>query len=623
MLDPETLLQKTFDSLDDAVFVLDPQTRRVLSCNAAVERIFGYAPAEVIGRETLLMHVDRTHYEQFGIQAREVLAAEGVYRCCYRLRRRDGSLFPSEHTHTAIKDAAGRPLAVVAVVRDLSAWRQVRQRLEEAEDRFRILFEQATTGLVTIGADGRFLQANPAFCRFVGYSEAELRRLSVLDVSLSADRERTAAWLAGGSDRQAVDLEKGYRHKSGITVWGRTTTTCVRGEGEQPGFCLAMVQDITDRRQAEEALRESERRFHEMLENIQLAAVIIDLGGKIVYCNDFLLRFTGFGRREVLGRDWFALFIPPEEQQKLRRAWSELVATGEKPLYFENEILTRSGERRLLAWNNTLLYDAAGQPVASASIGEDVTERRRVEMALRENERLKNEFISTAAHQLNTPLTAIMGYAELLSQPQEFGTFSAEQTREFLQEIHARGEELAAIVSDLLDLGRTEAGRPLSLVKGPCRIGEILRQAMEECRQEHPGRRLELHLGAPGPGALLLDRRRILQVLGKLLSNAVKYSPPEGRIRVRGALRGEWYRVSVTDQGIGMTREQLARVFDTFYRVDASDTAVHGFGLGLGIARSIIEAHGGRIRVRSAPGRGTSVSFTLPATSRRDPGERA
>lgn len=383
-------------------------------------------------------------------------------------------------------------------------------------------------------------------------------------------------------------------------------------DGSPPTLSF-LARDITERKRMEEELYTSQRRFRQVLENIQLATLILDPTGEIVYCNDFFLRLTGWEWAEIKGREWFEIFLPESERQAAKRRWLEAVCTGRALGYHEEHLLTRDGRRRLMGWNTIVVRDAEGKAVGCASIAEDITERRRAEEILRRSDRMKSEFISTAAHELRTPLTSIMGYAELLLQAEQFGGFTPEQRLEFAREIHEKGETLNEIVNELLDLSRFEAGESIALDLIPCRLDEVLEAQVERYRSLFPRHLFELSLDESCPADVLIDRRRMEEVLDNLLSNAAKYSSPGRCVRITGRRHDGGYLVAISDEGIGMTPEQVEHIFDKFYRADTSDTALGGLGIGMSLVRNIVEAHGGRIWVESEPLRGTTVYFFIPA----------
>lgn len=231
----------------------------------------------------------------------------------------------------------------------------------------------------------------------------------------------------------------------------------------------------------------------------------------------------------------------------------------------------------------------------------------------REIDRLKSEFISTAAHELRTPLSILMGYSELLLQDKE-QLFSPEAKREYLEYIYEKGVALERLIDDLLDVAKIETGRALLLEKTSFRFVPLLEEVCRNHQRETSKHSIQLKYSVPEL-IVIMDRGRIIQVLDNLLNNAVKYSPGGGDIQVRVELVAQRLVVSVIDQGIGLTEQQCKRIFDKFYRVDSSNTALRGLGLGLSICKNIVEAHGGDIWAESTPQEGTTVSFSFPLES--------
>jgi signal transduction histidine kinase len=235
----------------------------------------------------------------------------------------------------------------------------------------------------------------------------------------------------------------------------------------------------------------------------------------------------------------------------------------------------------------------------------------------RELDQLKDEFISTAAHELRTPLTTVMGYVDLLLHRDEYRVSSEEQ-KEFLELVFQKSEALAQIIDDLLDLSRIRSGHLVILKKSPEDLVDLIGETVASYREMTRKHAFVLDL-PDSPVRLPLDAGKIGQVMENLLSNAVKFSPAGGRITISARGSNEEIQVTVADEGIGMRPEQIKQIFDKFYRVDASTTAVSGFGLGMNIVRSIVEAHGGSIWVESEVGRGTRVHFTLPLSKVEPP----
>jgi len=237
----------------------------------------------------------------------------------------------------------------------------------------------------------------------------------------------------------------------------------------------------------------------------------------------------------------------------------------------------------------------------------EVTEALRIE-------RMKSEFVSTAAHELRTPLATIMGYADLIINSPEL---TQGKTREYLNLILGRAGHLSHIVSDLLDISRIEAGEGLKLVFEPCRLDALCQEvamAHEDVSELHP-----IEFDLPVDGVVVEgDRYALAQIIENLLSNAIKYSPQGGAIRIALRNQAQELELAVTDHGIGMSTEQIQQVFDKFYRANSSNASIPGTGLGMTIVKYLVDAHQGRIAIDSAVGAGTTVRLFFPRTHRQE-----
>lgn len=373
------------------------------------------------------------------------------------------------------------------------------------------------------------------------------------------------------------------------------------------------LSDAASRRErlmAKEALKKSLKeeeatrsKIDHIIKSIPDGLLVCDEENRVVLINNVAERLLDLSGDVVVNQPVSHLF--PDHPLK-KQLLDIRAATSLEPLKSYLELPGASGKSPLVIQARTsLMKDSAGQISGTVTILSDVTRER-------ELDRLKSEFISTAAHELNTPLTTIIGYLDLLLKPAEEGEFAPEEEREFLQEIYSKSLFLAEIVDELLDLSRIESGQGLRLHKEVCHLAAMIAKTVRQIQMQSPQHRFEVALPAGLPEELFLDCHKTSEVFENLLSNAVKYSPSGGTIRVSGTLFPGYFECTVADEGIGMAPEETTRVFEKFYRVDASNTAVRGLGLGLCIAKQIVEAHGGTIRLESDLGRGTKAIFTLP-----------
>lgn len=463
--------------------------------------------------------------------------------------------------------------------------------------------------LVVTDGTGLVVQANPAACQFLGYAAWELlgQPLGALfapDEALLQD-QGFAGLLGRGGVR---DHETRAQTRDGRMIPVLFSCAANGGEQRQGIGLVGIFKDISDRKQAEQArslalaeVEAARERLDAILKSVADGLLVISLDQKIVLMNTAAEKLLGISLATALNRPVAEIIRDPGLLEHLIAASTPGVAVT--PID-----LSASGDQARVQARSSRVANHHGEKTGVITLLRDVTQERQLE-------RMKNEFISTAAHELRTPLTSVMGYAELLISPASFGEFSVAERQEFLQEIHAKSEVLAQIVTDLLDVSRIESGQPIPLQP---RVNDLASTAAKVVRHfERHAPRHQFVLELPQPGELLLscDPDRVVQVLENLLSNAVKYAPGGGIVRVRLERQTAVVKVSVTDQGLGMSEEQVARIFDKFYRADASNTAVGGLGLGMSIVRSLVAAHGGQIWVESEPGSGTCVSFTLPLTA--------
>jgi signal transduction histidine kinase len=325
------------------------------------------------------------------------------------------------------------------------------------------------------------------------------------------------------------------------------------------------------------------------------------------YVSPAFMRLTGIDEAQILGADEAALEAGLRQHavgragwrgfEAMRRELREAKAAGRAPTR-ELISLSRPSQRILEAG----LRSGSTPSISQVLSLRDVTHEPEVAA-------MKSEFVSTAAHELRTPMTSIFGFAELMMQRQ----LAPEKQQQLLAIIHRQSRLMISIIDEMLDLARIEARRGSDFELQTLDLGVLAAELVRDFKppQERETPRLEL---AAGDWSAHVDRNKMAQALGNVLSNAYKYSPGGGPVKVR-LLRGAGAELGlqVQDAGIGMTAEQLARVSERFYRADASGS-IPGTGLGMSIVKEIVELQGGRLALASEPGRGSTVTLWMPAT---------
>lgn len=499
--------------------------------------------------------------------------------------------------------------------------RASQQQIADEASRRRALFEHERDGVVILNADGSVFEANPKCADMLGYSLPELLQRRAQDWMPDLTPRRDQEPLAHIGP-EGLFLETRLQRRDGSTFAAEISLS--RARWGDKTFFFILQRDISERKLVEAELNEYranlerlvEQRTLELQDQAEQLATIFSLSPdglvsfdrqlRVSFANPAFFRITDLQAQDILGLDE-AQFSQLLVRRSLAganfmgvaalRAQHLADGAGDDPHVFELSAPTS----RVIEVG---LRTSEAAQVAQVLHFRDVTHETEVD-------RLKSEFLSTAAHELRTPMASIYGYIELMLSKE----FTPELRHEFMTTIARQAELMASIINELLDLARIEARRGKDFVLERLALEAIVREALSSFRTP-AGRPAPQLTNASVLDAVLVDRKKIQQVLLNILSNAFKYSPAGGTVQVR--LRREepagqtpWVGIDIEDHGIGMNPEQLGRVFERFYRADASGN-IPGTGLGMSIAKEIVELHGGRLELASHQGHGTTVTLWLP-----------
>ena len=339
-------------------------------------------------------------------------------------------------------------------------------------------------------------------------------------------------------------------------------------------------------------------RLDAILSAVSSGLIVTDMQHRIVLMNRVAEKLLGAPEGKSAGLSLDEAIQDAGLRERIRATLGKQ-ETGAK-FDFVMPAIGSSTQPLTLCARTALIRDKQRRTTGTLTVIEDVTHEREVD-------RLKTEFLSTAAHELRTPLTSIRGFSEILLTRE----MSDEKIKHFLTTINIQATNLGNIINDLLDLARIESGRGLELRRAANDVVAIAREVLDPYMQRSGNHRYVLDTSDKQILAHC-DREKLRQALQNLVSNAVKYSPQGGEILVKLERKEPFLTCSVSDHGIGMTPDELSRVFEKFYRANAGTTAAEGTGLGMSIVKAVIEQHGGTIRIDSTYGKGTRATFTLP-----------
>ena len=435
----------------------------------------------------------------------------------------------------------------------------------------------------------------------------------------------------------AIDRAFRMRHADGHWIWLRARCELVRQPGEPGLHVIGIAVDITEQKNLVEKTVAADMRLRDAIETIPEAFVVWDADNRLVLCNS----------------NFQELHNLPDEAIMVGASYESVVEAGRKPVVRSKAITggpnipgARTFEAQLEDGRWLHISERRTKDGGYVSVGTDITALKRHEEKLVDSEKrlmatvadvrasqqrlgelaekyaaektraeeanqAKSKFLANMSHELRTPLNAIIGFSEIMESGM-FGPLGAEKYNEYCTDIRSSGEYLLDVINDILDMAKIEAGR-IRLDFEELDLDQLLAEAIRVVSARAQDKQLELVARISPELGLRADRRALKQIMLNLLSNAVKFTPAGGRVTVRGRAADGCIVLAIADTGIGITKEALARLGRPFEQVESQLTkSHHGSGLGLAIAKSLVELHGGRMRIRSTPGKGSLVVVRMP-----------
>jgi PAS domain S-box-containing protein len=577
--------------------------------NPAWQKTLGFTPEELMAKPYLeFIHPDdRERTIQEGEKqgkGQEVISFHNRFLC------KDGSYKWLSWSATPFIEQK----LIYAVARDITELKQAEQALRLSEERYRLFFESNPHPVWVYDLESlAILDVNAAAIRNYGYSHEEFLTLSIKDIRPAEDvpvvLESVARAKAGLDDKGTWR----HRKKDGALIDVEITSHPLVYNGRNAR--LVVSTDITQRRQAEEALKASEQRLNLALDAAQLGIWELDLVNDKAYRN---LRHDQIFGYASLQPDWgqeiFLTHVFPEDREAAQKSFEKAFVNDDFSM--ECRIVWPDRSIHWISARGRVFRNGKGDPVRMMGTVADVTGRKQAQEVLvqakeeaERSNKFKDQFLSTMSHELRTPLNAVLGFSDLLTEEQ-YGPLNDRQKR-YVKHIQAGGHHLLRLINDILDLSKIEAGR-LQLTIESVPVGNLFAHVADAMRPLADKKSQTLSQDTPPDRNVLADDTRLKQILMNLIGNAIKFTPEGGKIALRAYPTGEVVRVEVRDSGPGIPLEEQKRIFEAFYQLGRSEKVTEGTGLGLAITRRLVELHGGHLGIESKPGWGSCFFFTLP-----------
>ena len=574
---------------------------RIVYSNPAFDRLMGYAESEAVGMSPSVLADDA---EPTALEAvRHALRGTEMTRLEVPSRRKDGSRIWTEWQIVPVANEQGEFTHTVAIIRDTTQRRQMEQELRESEARFRSLFEHAADAIVLLDSQGQVVDANPRACQNFGYSREQFRGRHFSHLEIGCLRSEAA-------DDNSLTSECFYRRQDGTVFPAEVRYAWIESNGRR--LRMALIRDVTRRRQAEQTLREREELLRNILSAIPCGVFWKDRQLRYRGCNEQVAHDHGFREpAELIGKDDYQIAASRSEADFFRSCDQQVLSTGQPLMHVEETLTRRDGTLRTLLTSKVPWRDAHGQIVGVIGVYQDITERKRLEQQLLQAQKMEaiGRLAGGIAHDFNNLLTIIRGNADLLRS--QFGD-SADAALEYLDDLRLAADRAAALVRQLLMFSRQSSGQ-VEIVD----VNSVIR-GLASMLDRLLGERIRLVVDLSAePATVLADYSHLEQVIMNLAVNARDAMPDGGvltlstRLLPSADIEGpqRWVQLRVSDTGVGMDDAVKERIFEPFFTTKGPDK---GTGLGLTTVFGIVQRLGGQIHVDTAPGCGTTFTLTLP-----------
>lgn len=613
----------TLRSIGDAVITTDTEAR-VTYLNEVAETLTGWSHGDALGQplERVFQIVNEVTRNPVGNPATRALREGIVVGLANHtvLIKKDGSECPIDDSAAPIRDEQGHVSGCVLIFRDVTAQRLVERERAKQLNTAQLLasiVETSNDAMIRKRLDGTIESWNAAAERLFGFTAAEAvgRHISlVIPPERLVEEEQIIASLRAGKRIEHYETER--VRSDGQIIIVSLTISPIKDEAGSVIGASKIVRDVTERKRVE---RDREM-FVTLIENSTDFIAMCDLDAVPFFINRSGLALVGLESIEEARRTSVSDFFFPEDRPRIMNEFLPSVLEtghGELEIRFRH---FKTGEPRWMAYKVLKLTDSENRAVAFATVSQDITERKRLEDNLRvlaedlsENDRRKNEFLATLAHELRNPLAPMSNMLEVVKRSDG----NVELLKRAHETIERQLSQMVRLVDDLLDLNRITHDR-LELRRSEVELSSVIQQAVEVARPliDAEGQRLIVEL-PDEPIYLNADRMRLAQVFGNLLNNSSKYTKSEGTISLLAERADGEVVVTVRDNGAGIPPDKLHSIFDMFMQVDrTSDRSQGGLGIGLTLVRRLVEMHGGSIEPRSdGEGMGSEFVVRLPVLS--------
>ncbi|HPB24654.1 MAG TPA: PAS domain S-box protein [Bacteroidales bacterium] len=526
-------------------------------------------------------------------------------------------------TYTPLFDEKGKIFAMAVLAIDISKQKLAEIALKESETRFRSTFEGAPIGMCLNFTDGKFFEANNAFCQMIGYSIEELRSRNFIDITHPDDIEISKQFISDilqleGSDSKSI--EKRYLKKDGSLIWVITSVSLYRDTNDNPKYFIVQILDITEQKLTEQKLIEAKNQLEVVFNNGPDAILLTHIeDGHYIDSNKTFTRYTGYTPDDLRGKSTLDIDIwgNPDDRNRMIKEVKEKGFCHN----FELEIKNKDRTTRVIEMSAEVIL-IKGKPHL-LTISRDIAERKKMEELLKkQNEELhelvstKDRFFSIIAHDLKDPHNAILGFSEILAG--SYDILSDQDRKNYIVNILHSSQNLSRLLRNLLEWANSQTGRMIYKPES-INISAVVQETMDILLYQAKIKQIRLIPDISSSHEVFADPNMVRTILRNLVSNAIKYTHRNGFVKISTSSvtdkkhKTDFLEISVIDNGIGIKKENIDKLFKLDHKVKTSGTEEEmGSGLGLILCYELVRKNNGYLNISSEENVGTTVTFALP-----------
>ena len=599
--------------------------RVITEVNPLICEMTGYSRSELIGSSSRIFFPSQEEFKHVGQEKYRQIQTEGTGTVETRWKRKDGMIIDVLLSSTPI-DSSDHSHGVTFTALDITERKKTKDKLRQNEKFLRKILDVLPMGLWIANNEGRLISANPAGKKIWGAEpHVGIEEYGIFKARHYPSMEELAPedWALAHTIRKRSTVENelleidAFDGNKKIIV---NYTAPVIDDNEQILGAIIVNDDVTEKTKIDREIKQHNSFLNTLLNTIPNPVYYKDKNLKYTGCNEaFAREAIGISRDKIVGRKLRDMDYPitgklVNDYEELDK---ELIKTGIKQSY-EVEVPKQDGTVKIFINSKAAIYDSDGEITGIIGAMLDITERKKVEneilhakMEAEAASRTKSEFLATISHELRTPLNAIIGYSDILIEGNQ-GELNEKQKR-YSRHIHTSGTHLLDLINDILDISKIESGK-LNLHYEGFFIKDLIDNVENIVRPLAMKKQIKINFQTHDDKlSLKADRIKLKQMLYNLTSNAIKFTPEKGAVKIITKQSGKYLDIIVEDNGIGISEEKQKHLFTPFYQVDSSCSREYqGTGLGLSLVKKMAIVHGGTVTFKSIPGEGSTFTITIP-----------